>query len=409
MGWVWIVLAACTSDPADAEVPAVPADPGGLLIAQLYYAGAPAAGGADHYFSDQLVELVNTSAEPFDASGVMIADAFGAAGVINPGMEPDSFAARRPGAVVLSSVWRLPEGTVLEPGATLLIAHDGTNHRPFSPLDLSGADLEAFVAGSGGDDDHPTVPNLEEVTFNGGYDWLMPVFGASVVLLAADARLDTVRGPYGELPIAAVEDVLDGVDALMDADSGAFKRLPDAVDRGFVWVGGTYTGEALHRRRDGAGWQDTDDASADFEVGPPTVDRAAAAGAVFGDPWLELGTGSTAFAPLGPDVELVAGAQGGWHLDAAVAFGGFGPDGVVLRYEALWPDAREVSFPTFAALTATSVLPSDGGWHRVGDRVVLDVASAEDVVDQELILRVTAELDGQSWSDERRARVVDER
>ena len=45
--------------------------------------------------------------------------------------------------------------------------------------------------------------------------------------------------------------------------------------------------------------------------------------AVWGDPWLELGTGVTEFEPLddGDDIELVAGAQGGWHLDAALRFG----------------------------------------------------------------------------------------
>ncbi len=110
------------------------------------------------------------------------------------------------------------------------------------------------------------------------------------------------------------------------------------------------------------------------------------------------------FAPLGPDVELRASrVQLRWQLDAAVAFGGFGADGVELTAGARRPDARGVRSPTFAALKAASGHPTEGGCHRVGDRVALDVASAEDVADQERILRVTAELEGQTLSGERRA------
>ncbi len=53
-------------------------------------------------------------------------------------------------------------------------------------MDLSGAALETYVEGSGQDEHHPTVANLESVLFNGGADWLVPVFGASVVVLAAE-------------------------------------------------------------------------------------------------------------------------------------------------------------------------------------------------------------------------------
>jgi hypothetical protein len=67
-----------------------------------------------------------------------------------------------------------------------------------------------------------------------------------------------------------VDAVIDGVEALMDADSAAFKRLPPAVDRGFVAASGTYTGESARRRpaamvRGRTVWQDSDDTSADFE------------------------------------------------------------------------------------------------------------------------------------------------
>jgi len=393
------------------EVPARAPTAGDVLVSELYTTGAVPAGGTDHYFSDQFIELVNAASDPLDLSGIRIADVHGAAGEINPGMSPDSFRESHPDDVVMSSVWRLPPGVRLEPGEHLVIAHDGVNHRPFSELDLSGAAFEAYVEESGGDDDHPTVDNLEVVAFNGGFDWLMTVFGPSVVVLDADTPLGEEEGPFGPLPTAPVEAVLDGVDTLMDADSEAFKRLPDAVDRGFAWADGPYTGTSLHRRQSGAAWSDTDDSSEDFELGAPDPWRPSGESAgVFGDPWVELGTGAASWRALdeqGP-VELVAGTQGGWHLDAALWFGGFGPDGVVLVYEALDAAAERVSFVTQAELGAQSVLEADEGWHRVGDRVVLDIGDATDVVGEDLLLRVTAALGDQTWSDERWIRVVDE-
>ncbi len=406
-----LMLVACEAESQGEEAPA-PRPPliGELLVSQLYTTGAPPAGGTDHYYSDQFVELVNATDVPLDLSGVRLADVYGSAGEINVGMTPDSYRDSHPDEVVMSTVWRLPAGVGLEPGEALIIAHDGTNHRPFSDLDLSNAGFETYVEGSGGDEDHPTVPNLEEVVYNGGYDWLMTVFGPSVVVLDADTPLAEVSGPWGPLPTVPVGAVLDGVDTVMDADSGAFKRLPDSVDVGFAWADGPYTGTALHRHTHDGAWQDTDDASSDFEVGPPDPSRPSASGEVFGEPWVELGTGSRAFEPLqdGDSVELVAGPQGGWHVDATVWFGGFGPAGVTLVYDAVDSEAERVSFVTQAEVFEPSVLEADEGWHRVGDRIVLDINGPEEVVGEELYLRVTAALGEHSWSDERRVQVVDE-
>jgi hypothetical protein len=407
----FLTLSACVGEGSPtAVVPAVQPTVGELLIAEFYYSGAAPDGGADHYFSDQFVELVNAAEVPLDLSGVSIGDAYGAAGAINPGMTPDSYASSNPDEVVLSSVWRIPEGVRLEPGATLVLAHDGTNHRPFSNIDLTGAGFETYVAGSGRDDDHPTVPNLEEVVYNGGFDWLVPVFGASIVVLSADADLGRQQSPAGRLARAPAGAVLDAVEALMDRSSRPFKRLPDSVDSGFAWVSGTYVGESLQRRRAGTGWQDTNDSGADFMVAEPDPGRAPDPDGVFGEAWVELGSGRDGFTPLpsGSGLELVAGPQGGWHVDVAVQFGGFGPEGIRLVYDAVDAQGGSVSFITQALLTEPGLLATDEGWIRVGDRIVLDVAGADDVVGQEVVVRVTAELAGQTWSDERRVVILDE-
>ena len=72
-----------------------------------------------------------------------------------------------------------------------------------------------------------------------------------------------------------------------------------------------------------------------------------------------------------------------------------------LVYDAVDTEANRVSFVTRAELAASSVLAVDDLWTRVGDRVVLDITGPDQVLGASLVLRVTAELDGQTWSDER--------
>lgn len=267
------MLGGCTSTTgSDSGIGiATPQPPDGrLLIEELYYTGSPPSAGTDHYFSDQFIEIVNISDEPVMLGGLMIGDLHGLAGVINNGDTPNSYAEEDPDRVYLANLWRIPgapEDHMLEPGDSLLIAHDGTNHQPFSSVDLTGADFEAYVE-SGNDEDYPLVDNLESIHFTGGYDWLMTVFGPSVVLLAPEAvdELETIdRGRWSIL--AAPNDyVIDAVEALKDGDSGDFKRIPDAVDSGFVYVSGTYSGESVQRIRVDGVLQDSNNSSADFSL-----------------------------------------------------------------------------------------------------------------------------------------------
>lgn len=244
-------------------------DPHGrLVIDEVYFTGAEPFGDVEHYFSDQFIAVRNISDVPVAVGGLMVGDVFGVAGEINPGAEPNAVA-DDPGHVHVSSLWRVPgapHDVVLEPGSRLVIAQDGTNHAPLSPLDLSGADFETFVADSEQDDDSPTVENLELLHYNAGFDWLLPVFGPSVVIVSTSDAFATYEHQGWTLVQIPVSAVVDGVDILMDADSGAFKRLPPSVDVGFTFASGTYTGEAVRRRREDGRSLDTDDSSSDFEL-----------------------------------------------------------------------------------------------------------------------------------------------
>lgn len=243
---------------------------GNLLIEEVYYAGAVPTDGIDRYYSDQFIELVNTADAPVMVGGLIIGDAPGLAGVINPGDEPGGPYIADPDHVYLSSAWRIPgepEDVLLAPGASLVIAQDAGEHKPYSPVDLSEAHYETYVEEHGEDLDDAFVPNLESLWYNGGYDWLVTVFGPTIVVVSIDAdelvQVGGARAPV-QAPISAVVDTME---ALLDAESGDFKRLHESVDSGFVHVSGTYTGESVRRRRDESGRLiDTDDSGADFEV-----------------------------------------------------------------------------------------------------------------------------------------------
>ncbi|MEC7947347.1 MAG: DUF4876 domain-containing protein [Myxococcota bacterium] len=247
---------------------------GNLLIEEVYYAGAVPTEGIDRYYADQFIELVNISASPVMLGGLIIGDAPGSSGVINdgdePGQGPSGNYLQDPEHVYLRSAWRIPgapEDVLLAPGDSVVIAHDAQDHVPYSRLDLSGADYETYVEVHGEDLDSPIAENLEPIWYNGGFDWLVTVFGPTIVVVSMDAadleETGSSRGPV-QAPVSAVVDTME---ALKDADSVDWKRLHPSVDAGFVHVSGTYTGESVRRKRTADGvLQDTDDSGADFEA-----------------------------------------------------------------------------------------------------------------------------------------------
>jgi hypothetical protein len=288
LAWGW--LAGC--GPADGETTAGGSTPpapivGDFVFEEVYWPGSPGAAG-EHYFHDQFLELYNAANGTLYADGLLIGDVYGPAGEINPGQEASPFASDGE-HVYLNSVWQIPGSGQEHPvpaGGSLIIAQDGTNHQPDSTIDLTDADFEAYNERDDmKDTDWPLAPNLVRVHFTGGFDWLLPVFGAAVVIFRADdpAALERVDipgaselGPRIKVPNALV---IDAFEALQDEKSGAYKRVPAALDKGFVFASGTYTGESARRRVIGENGgrkvlADTDDSAADFEIIATPAPRA---------------------------------------------------------------------------------------------------------------------------------------
>jgi hypothetical protein len=261
---------------------------GSWVIKEMYYTGSRTPTGGTYFF-DQFFELYNNSTDTLYAGGLILASIHGVSGQINPGSTPTPFQSDTE-HVYADAVWRIPGGATdrpVPPGGSVVIAQQGINHRsdpnanPASPVNLGNADWEMFIdVPDTRDLDAPTVPNMEMLHRRGGFFALVPVFGPGMVLARGDfSSWQQVRAPdaspttppHVRIPVTAV---IDAVEALQNAQSGAFKRIPAALDAGFIFADGTYTSQAVRRKteRTIAGrrvLRDTNNSSQDFEVVTP--------------------------------------------------------------------------------------------------------------------------------------------
>jgi hypothetical protein len=127
-----------------------------------------------------------------------------------------------------------------------------------------------------------------------------------------------------------------------------------------------------------------------FATGCPTVPATGAA--LDGAVGLDLGTGETSFVSLvdGGTIELVMGPQGGWHVWASTRIIGVDPNGRIIHYVAETTDGVVLAEASLALMTRF-LTPIDGGWLRLGDRVIFPITGPADVVGRTIVLRVTLE------------------
>ena len=275
MSLILAYLLACSPQAEeDTSTPLPPMDH--LKIEEVYYAGSPPTDGIERYYADQFIQLRNTSANPIELGGVGLGDLYGLAGEINAGNEPSEFT-EDVDHVYFSNLWRIPgsaEDILLEPGGCILIAQDAANHQPYSTLDHLDAHYETYVAEGGEDHDDPVVENLESVFYTAGYDWLITVFGPSIVVVSPSAfeEMETVDAGWTDVLRVPAASVIDTMEALMDEESEDFKRIPLPIDAGFTHVSGTYTGESVRRVSTDGALQDEDDSGVDFSVSEPIAD-----------------------------------------------------------------------------------------------------------------------------------------
>jgi hypothetical protein len=266
-----LFLISCTDDVVDEPISPV----GMLKIEEVYYAGSIPTAGIDRYYSDQFVQLRNISEHTLDIGGLGIGDIHGLAGEINSGYGPNSYASDSEN-LYFENLWQIPMESpyrYIPPGGCIKIAQDAADHGPYSQLSHFDAHFETFVE-SGEDHDDPIVENLTSIFYSAGYDWLVTVFGPTIVIVdqhaVEDGGIQTVDG-Y-DLWVTPSSSTIDTMESVMDENSADYKRLHADIDSGFQYVSGTYTGESVRRKKDGEEWIDTDNSTDDFYVTSPIDD-----------------------------------------------------------------------------------------------------------------------------------------
>jgi hypothetical protein len=274
---------------------------GNLVIKEVYWTGSTTRNGV-RYFSDQFYEIYNNSTDSIYTDSLCIADVWGASGSSGGNFQPTDF--RNDSAnVYLSTIWMIA-GTgrerLLLPGQSIVIAQDGINHRADTAftgvqnrtVDLSNADWETFNLRDDGRDTDSPVPNMTRVYYNGGFDWNVNANGPAIVIFKAFPTMltDSVRIPSSPTLRPRIRmpntRIIDACEALQNAGSRDFKRIPTALDAGFQFAGlqqppgapngAPYSSESMRRkvvRRVGtrAVLQDFNNSTDDFDViNPPT-------------------------------------------------------------------------------------------------------------------------------------------
>lgn len=268
-----------------------------LVIKEFYYNGANDP-TYSILFKDQFVEIYNNSDEIVYADGLYLAElspttSGSGANDVPLGLDLTEY-------VYAQKILRVPgsgQDNPIQPGESIVIClnavdyTDGGANADIS-VDLSTADFETYAIdwleslGRTGnawfDLDNVDVPNMECIYLNiENYGWFnfYSVSSSIAIFRNDNFTIETVVDPRVETPEYSsymvkinVEDIIDGIDMMYNAETGNFKRLPSSIDAGFNYIeGDSYTSKSVRRKvaKKVSGrkiLQDTNNSTNDFEV-----------------------------------------------------------------------------------------------------------------------------------------------
>lgn len=135
---------------------------------------------------------------------------------------------------------------------------------PLSPVNLAGAQFEAFIEAPGKDTDAPQATNMIVMytTSASMVDWLHTVNGQGVIMFRLPTGLDwqtfvanpdnfmTQPGSTSQTQYFMVHKdwVVDGVECNRPEEDKRFKRLPTSVDAGMTWSLASYNSKSVRRK-----------------------------------------------------------------------------------------------------------------------------------------------------------------
>lgn len=261
-----------------------------LVFKEIYYCGSP-----KRYFRDQFYEIYNNSDEVCFLDGLYFCVLYPGTATTKLPIWPKEDVGKY---LYTDRVWRFPgtgEEYPLKPGESCVISQFAANHQlsiynPNSPIDGSSSEFEFNMFNK----KFPDQPAYDMIhIFNDGKEamgrvpqYLTPVFGGAYVLfkvpkgesydpvndLSLQAKdLSNKRNTiYAKIP---VEYVLDGVEAVDNETKINAKRMPSFIDAGITYVGNTYIGRGVARKKVGQRpdgtplLQDTNNSTNDFDRG----------------------------------------------------------------------------------------------------------------------------------------------
>jgi hypothetical protein len=261
-----------------------------LVFKEIYYAGSP-----KNYFRDQFYEIYNNSDSPLYLDGLYFAALYPTIATENLPVWPESDGKN---FVYSDRLWKFTgNGTQypLKPGESCIVSQFAANHQmeiynPNSPIDCSSSEFE-FNMNNKNFPDQPAV-DMVHIFSNGSSamgtlpQYLTSVFGGAYVIFkvpdgviydpVGDKTLQTKNLAtsstilYAKIPIPYV---LDGVEAGHNETMVKAKRMAGVLDAGMTYVGATYIGLGVVRKKiaeneDGTPvLQDTNNSTDDFERG----------------------------------------------------------------------------------------------------------------------------------------------
>jgi hypothetical protein len=273
-----------------------------LVFKEIYYACTRTAKNTP-YILDEFYELYNNSTKTLYLDGLYFADLYPT--TASTTKLPVWPTADGSNYCYANRVWKFPgTGTQypLAPGESCVISEFAVNHKleiynPNSPIDQSSAEFE-FNMGSTTYPDQPAV-NMIHIFYKGKSEigtvkqYLTSVFGGAYVVFQVpagetwdpvnDTSLQTkdlsttLATLYAKIPIKYV---LDAVECGQNETMITAKRVPQVLDAGMTYVGSTYCGLSVSRKRatDSDGnvliredgtlmFQDTNNSTDDFDRG----------------------------------------------------------------------------------------------------------------------------------------------
>lgn len=280
----------------DTELFAVATEP--VIFKELYYAGSTTPNNGS-YRNDAFFSIYNNSSKVQDISDLYIGmnEFYGGLGESGPLWPGETVGDYR--NVYLKSVWKIVAGSKkyeMQPGQTVVIATMAAPHNKEaaynlnSPVDLSGADFEAYVVDPENKYPDFDAPNMEMAFWpDYGYLWRTSVFGQGMVLLRASreefASFERVTLPeefqdkfedeeYFKCLKVPYSHVVDAVDLIQNGMVTNTKRFSPVLDAGYASVEKTYAGLSVIRKSIAGGkLKDTNNSTEDFEINDKPLSR----------------------------------------------------------------------------------------------------------------------------------------